>query len=83
MGLQLGVVSWVPCQRLHALRAAAVAAQAAAPYMQALRLKRRGGLLRVAVVGTGYIGTELSANLASWLGPNQLALTLVRRRVDT
>ena len=32
--------------------------------LQALRLKRRGGLLRVAVVGNGYIGTELSANLA-------------------
>ena len=45
--------------------------------LQALRLKRKGGLLRVAVVGNGYIGTELSANLASWLGPQSLSLTLV------
>jgi len=28
--------------------------------LQALRLKRKGGLLRVAIVGNGYIGTELS-----------------------
>ena len=45
--------------------------------LQALRLKRKGGLLRVAVVGNGYIGTELSANLASWLGPQSLSLTLI------
>ena len=63
-----------PCRRAALTRSCAASAAAAG---QTLRTRRRGGLLRVAVVGTGYIGTELSANLASWLGPSQLALTLV------
>lgn len=45
--------------------------------LQALRAQRRSGMVRVAVVGSGYVGTELSANLASWLGPNELMVTLV------
>ena len=44
-----------------------------------LRRNSERSTLRVAVVGGGYIGVELAANLASALPPSELLLTLVHR----
>ena len=65
------------------------AAEHALPFYgldDALALRRKlkalaaeGGALRVTVVGGGYVGVELAANLAAWLPPSQLQLTLVHR----
>ena len=64
------------------------AAEHALPFYgldDALALRRKlkalaaeGGALRVTVVGGGYVGVELAANLAAWLPPSQLQRHLER-----
>lgn len=76
------VVGSVPGSLEHALRFHSAD--------DALALRRRlaelragnGGALRIAVVGGGYIGVELAANLASGLGGDEAQITMVQRGAD-
>ena len=47
--------------------------------LKELRARTDRSVLRVSVVGGGYIGVELAANLASALPASELLLTLVHR----